>query len=378
MKQIIYCKLFLILIIHSDFSYAGWEILYQEDFEKTGILQPEEWQEDTFPQINDKDRYSEKGSYFTDQCIESPKAYRLTTSFGQADWLTAESYTRNRCTDPKTLLSIEADPAGNNNKVLRLSSPEHTDATLIRSSQQLKGKYRISMKVGFPNFGNGEYPNGYDGGETAAPWLDQTAINENGFYWLAIADTIPRPHNNIWWHHHRKIVIDTDNHFPAWMEIWNGIEFISSGKNPIMMFALDGKGKSDPKTGKPFISFSDWKWQPSGEIKAVDAYLPDQWYDVEIERDQDSFTLKLSGRFAHGGYRDYVATINIRQNHIWHHNRQPEQTKTNCQNKNEQTSHFWPDYFYFGDPHINYYEGEVYYDDIKVGEYFQMSLLKIE
>ena len=186
------------------------------------------------------------------------------------------------------------------------------------------------------------------------------------FYWLAIADTIPRPHNNIWWHHHRKIVIDTDNHFPAWMQIWNGEEFISSGKNPILMFALDGKGKDDPKTGKPFISFSDWKWQPSGEIKAVDAYLPDQWYEVIIERDQESFTLKVSGKFAYGGYRDYVTTINVKQNNVWHHNRQPDQIWSDCQKENEQTKSSWPDYFFFGDPHINYYEGEVYYDDIKL------------
>ncbi len=125
-----------------------------------------------------------------------------------------------------------------------------------------------------------------------------------------------------------------------------------------MMFALDGKGKNDPKTGKPFISFSNWKWQPSGDIKAVDAYLPDQWYDVVIERDQESFTLKISGQFAHGGYRDCVATINIRKNHIWHHNRQPE--LTNCDNDTGQAAQFWPDYFFFGDPHINYY------DDIKL------------
>jgi hypothetical protein len=24
----------------------------------------------------------------------------------------------------------------------------------------------------------------------------------------------------------------------------------------------------------------------------------------------------------------------------------------------------WPDYFMFGDPHTNYYMGEVYYDDV--------------
>jgi hypothetical protein len=26
----------------------------------------------------------------------------------------------------------------------------------------------------------------------------------------------------------------------------------------------------------------------------------------------------------------------------------------------------WPDYFFFGDPHENYYEGEVLYDDVQL------------
>ena len=178
MRQIKDRNLLLFLIFFNDCSYAQWEIIYQENFEQSGIIQAKEWHEDTFP---DDDAFSENGSYFTDQCIESPKGYRLSTTFGYAGWLTAESYTRNRCTDPESLLSVVTDPAHSDNKVLRLSSPEHTDATLIRSSDQLRGNYRISMKVGFPNFGNGGCLNGYDGGETAEPWLDQSAINENGF-----------------------------------------------------------------------------------------------------------------------------------------------------------------------------------------------------
>lgn len=363
MKQIIYNNLFLILFLLCDCSYAEWKILYQEDFEQTKVIHSNEWQEDSFP---DRDRYSEKGSFFTDQCIESPKGFRLSSKFGQKGWLTAESYSLNRCTDPEILLSVVTDPGDKHNNVLRLSSPEHTDATLIRSSDQLTGKYRISLKVGFADFGSGTCLNGYDGGETAKPWLDQSAINENGFYWLTIADTVPRPHNNIWWHHHRKIVIDTDNHFPAWIKVWNGEEFIDSGKHPIMMFALDGNGKSYPETGKPFISFSHWKWHPSGEIKAVDAYLPDQWYEVVIERDQNSFTLKISGRFAHGGYRDYVATIDASKNCIWHYNRMTDQKNPGCHSQSDYENDAWPDYFFFGDPHINYYEGHVYYDDIKL------------
>ena len=27
---------------------------------------------------------------------------------------------------------------------------------------------------------------------------------------------------------------------------------------------------------------------------------------------------------------------------------------------------WWPEYFMFGDPHVNYYEGQVLYDDVKL------------
>ena len=332
MNQISCFTSIFFLFFTSQLSYAEWKTLYQEDFEQANIFNFGEWQKDTFP---DKDKYSENGSYFTNQYIKAVQGYRLSTSFGQAGWLSAESYSRDRCTDPTTLISIVSDPAEEdsttiNNKVMRLTSPKHTDATLIRSATQLTGRYRVSLKIGFPDFGSGNCLNGYDGDESAEPWVEQSAISENGFYWLAIADTIPRPHNNIWWHHHRKIVIDSDNHYPAWTEIWNSQEFITSGKNPVMMFVLDGEGKSDPLTGKPFTSFSNWQWHPPGQINAVDSYLPDQWYEVVIERNQNIFTLKISGHFAFGGYREYVASIDVGENCVWHYGRFSDQLNPDC------------------------------------------------
>lgn len=45
-------------------------------------------------------------------------------------------------------------------------------------------------------------------------------------------------YNNLWIHHRRKVVIDSDNHFPPWMEIHDDTRFVPSGQRPIMMFAL--------------------------------------------------------------------------------------------------------------------------------------------
>jgi hypothetical protein len=233
--------------------------------------------------------------------------------------------------------------------------------------------------VGYPNFGDGQPGlNGYDSGdETAEPWLQWDATSENGFYWLTIMDQTPRPHNGVFIHHHRKVVIDSDNHHPPWMEIYDGSQFVESGVHPVMMFAVDGTGTGDELTGKPFISYSAGNWQPSGDIKAVDSYKPGTWYDVTIERLNDTYTMTVSGDFEHGGQTTYSATIDAASRCVWHYNNDPLGGSAPC----VDTDHYpaldssyphwpadvgWPDYFMFGDPHVNYYEGFVYYDDLRL------------
>lgn len=369
---------FTVFLFLNSAAIAAWVVKHQENFDQCETVIQKQWQLDN---VTDRAIAASDDSAIESNrprsSIQPPVAYRQTNNIGESGWLTVESYTRDPQTEMTTLISVVSDPANEQNRVLRLASPQHTDATLIRSSQPLSGQYRISLKVGFANFGDGQGLNGYDGGETAGPWLNKSAIGENGFYWLAIADTIPRPQSNLWWHHHRKVVIDSDNHYPPWMQIWDGTQFITSGRHPVMLFALDGRSKGDALTGKPFISFSHWQWHASGQIRALDAYLPDQWYEVVIERDQAGFTFRISGRFAHGGYRDYVSRIDAQSRCIWHYNRPQDESTTDVRNPEcyqddgPQYARWpangaWPDYFFFGDPHINYYEGEVYYDDIRL------------
>src|SRR5438067_576654 len=80
------------------------------------------------------------------------------------------------------------------------------------------------------------------GGERAEPWWNDDATTQNDFYWLTVLDAQPRPHNNPWIHHHRKVVVDSDNNYPPWMEMVDGSRFSLNGERPIMMFALDGRG----------------------------------------------------------------------------------------------------------------------------------------
>ena len=320
----------------------GWTVAYREDFETASLPAPA-WSPDPVP---DDGPFADDGAFFKAQGVVPPKAYRITAPFGASGWLTAESYSRDSARPFSSLLSIVPDPSGAPGHVLKLASPVFTDATVVRPSQPLPAKYRISLRVGFADFGDGKPGlNGYTTGtETAEPWHpSDLASGQNGFYWLTILDAMPRPHNNTWIHHHRKVVIDSDNNTPPWMEMWTGSSFVMNGEHPIMMFALDGSQPVSDLYGPPFFSYSAGAWQPSGDVRAADSYLPGEWYSATIERSDGKFTLQISGRFKYGGVQTYRASI-------------------------DTTAVFdadgFPDWFMFGDPHVNYYQGSVYYDDV--------------
>lgn len=354
---------------------SRWVVAFQENFESASV-RPANWQSDSIP---DDGPFSDQGKYFTDQGIKAPAAYRASWPLGQSGWLTAEAYSRKDSTDLAEMLRVVTDPAGGNNRVLRIHTPAHTDGLVIRSTAPLPERYRISLRVGFADYGSGKSPNGYHGDEKAEPWRSGSATSDNGFYWLAILDALPRPHNNVWIHHHRKVVIDSDNHFPPFLEIYDGNGYRQSGVHPVMMFALDGKAQATLTTGKPFIAYANSSWQREAKIdkiRAVDAYKPDRWYDVIIERNDSQFVLQVSGDFAFGGKQTYRGALAFAENCVYHYN-QNAPPVANCVDEGyfkqlgSAFTHWpksgrWPDYLMFGDPHVNYYEGRVYYDDVKL------------
>jgi hypothetical protein len=144
-----------------------------------------------------------------------------------------------------------------------------------------------------------------------------------------------------------------------------------------MMIALDGRRHVDARSGNAFLSYAAGEWQPSGAIRAVDAYLPDTWYRATIERDGPRYTIEISGRFRHGGERTYRATVDAAATCLWHWPTTPEEAAAakGCEDPSPlpdvgaehprwPANGVWPDWFMFGDPHANYYEGEVLYDDV--------------
>jgi hypothetical protein len=329
---------------------GAWHLLYEERFEGPAPFSQTAtppWVPDTYQQA---DKYSDGGEYFKSLGVKPPTAFRAEASFGKDHWLSVAAYSRSNLTKFSDLFQVVPDPANPNHHVLKVSSPQSTDGLVVRSTNPLPAKYRVCLNVGFASFGDGKPGanslNGYLGGETDEPWSNGDASLENGFYWLTILDATPRPHNNLWIHHHRKVVIDSDNNKDAWTNIWEGKSWVADGQHPIMMFGVDKNGDDTDSTGRPFLSWSNGLLQPSGEIRAVDAYKDNTWYAACIERNEDAFVLTVSGDFKWGGQQTYIGTIPLHAVYA--------------------TDAGIPDFFMFGDPHNNYYRGTVYYDDIKL------------
>jgi len=330
---------------------GAWHLLYEEKFEGPApfsVATSPSWVPDTYQTA---DEFSDGGPHFQRLGVKPPPAaFRAEAPFSQNHWLTVAAYSRSDTTKFSDLFQVVPDPADPSNHVLKVSSPKSTDGLVVRPTNPLPARYRVCLKVGYASFGDGKPGpnslNGYLGGETDEPWLNGDATLENGFYWLTILDATPRPHNNIWIHHHRKVVIDSDNNKDAWTNIWEGKSWVADGQHPIMMFGVDKDGGDDDANGRPFLSWSNGALQPSGEIRAVDAYKDNTWYSACIERNPTNFVLTVSGDFKWGGQQTYTGTIPISAVY--------------------QAEPGIPDFFMFGDPHNNYYRGSVYYDDIKL------------
>jgi hypothetical protein len=307
--------------------------------------------------------YSESGEYYQEQNIYPPDALRNSIPLGTNSWLTAELYTRTKNPILIDYLDIITDPNSPNNQVLKLSTPKHTDAVILRPTKALPEKYQLSFKIGFINYGDDSPLNGYsNGNETAEPWREGSAVGHNGVYWLAIMDEQPKPHNNIWSHHHRKFVIDS----------WNrkGVQ------NTINVIALDGTSETHHAFGKKFISHVDKSWAKIANTP-LDNYLPNEWYEVTFTRTPIFYQFSITGKFQNAGSTTYSDRIDLRKNCVFHYNQTPEELNTVCVDNREQSflekqfpswpiNSSYPDYFVIGEPHINYYEGSVLIDDISL------------
>jgi hypothetical protein len=130
---------------------------------------------------------------------------------------------------------------------------------------------------------------------------------------LTITDKIPNaPHTNVWWHQHRKLVIDVDNN------IWG-----HGMPNPIFMVYFDKNNTLVSYDGKQIIWQSEW-------MSAVH-YQANTFYRIELEKTLQEFIFRV---FTENNQLLKEARIALSQ--IWHKDAQ--------------------EYFAIGDLHENYYQ----------------------
>jgi hypothetical protein len=307
--------------------------------------------------------FVEGGAYFSSRGGATPAANRVDVELCSRCWLIATISTQNPLSRLDGFLTVVGDPDAPHNPVLRLSTPEHTDGAILRSRSPLPKDYRISFRIGHIDYGDESELNGYDSGdETGAPWMDISAIKHNGVYWASIIDTPPAPHNNIWSHHHRKFFIDAWN-TPG--RIWG-----------VTVAGVNGLSSTDHRFGKKFIAHDGVDWRPNVTTPAF-FYLPDEWYDVTLSRQDDVFSFRVSGRFRGMGETTLAGSLDAKRHCVFHYNRSPDTLSEKCVDGEvmrigETLIPTWPhgsaypDYFMMGDPHVNFYEGSVLIDDLRL------------
>jgi hypothetical protein len=150
------------------------------------------------------------------------------------------------------------------------------------------------------------------------PEYPEGPLNENGAYLLTITDELPDlPHTNIWWHQHRKVVIDVDNN------IWG-----HGMPSPIFMVYFDRENRLMAYDGNLN------KWQ--GEWTQAVRYEPHKFYRVEIEKTAKEYITRIFSED-----NKLLKQGRVALSKVW----------------NEDKDH--EDYFALGDPHENYYQGSM-------------------
>lgn len=383
-----------------------WRLVHHETFDLPFAAPV--WIEDTYGDDSayHVDDFDEDGAFFTERGgstfvanLRRFRSFRSSSRYGDDGWLTVEAYGRDSDRDgiPETggqFASVDG--------AARLTSTRHYDGAIIRSTDPLPARYRVEVTVSDIAFGgarDGDWTqrgkvNGYDGDEVADPWLfrdddptPRSATTQNGLYFLCITDyDRPAPHNNVFIHHHRKVVMDTDNnHYDTaadspvqgtWSKVWNPQTQRGEpdGSHYVSMLWLDGESFGNDWYGNRFVSFTPVGWETSEPI-FTDKYVDGERYRFAIERDGDRYTMSVSGRFYYGGITTYRASREFRESPVtWHYNQTSGEYAPADHDEVRRYSgaehHTWPagsaypDYFLFGDPHINFYEGTAVFDDL--------------
>ncbi len=265
----------------ADFDDTGWQVRYHQDFSQ--------------------DMEGQDG-----------------LTFGQDGWLTWQLLNGGT-------ISVSGGTA-------HLQTPDFSMAALIHSTRVLPAEYRVRVRVGHIAYDLANY----EAEDLENPdFNDHGGYLENGVYFLTLTDglCVGGECAEMWWHWHRKMVIDVDNHMnyvgggetfhPVFM-VYMGLED-NGGDQGHVLRTWDGTIWDD----------SPWNWN------VAHTYAYATWYWAEVEKQDGHLTLRL-----------YDDDRNILQ--------ETDPVPLELINAMDDPV----EYLYLGEPHTDDYEGEVYFDDL--------------
>jgi len=261
-----------------DFDDTGWTVLYQENF-------------------------------------DTPFTGVDGQTFGTDDWLSFQIYNGG------SLVS--------ENGYAQIDNPDWWSAALIRSTNILPPEYKIRTMIGYINYDLDNYEQAdYDDPD----FHGSNGHPENGMYFLTVTnDTcVGNECAEEWWHYHRKMVIDVDNH-----NIGGGQQEF----HPTYLVYMDSATNS---SGHLLRSWDGTKWDSAAwNWNTAYVYDYDTWYYAELE--------KKDGQLVFGLYdADSNALVT------------PTPVPLNLVFGMDDPVEF----LYVGEPHTDDYEGDVRIDEI--------------
>jgi len=220
------------------------------------------------------------------------------------------------------------------NGYAQLNAADLWMAGLIRSTHSLPDEYKVRTRVGYVNYDLENYEQAdYDNPD----FEDHGGYHENGMYYLTVTDDtcVGDECAENWWHYHRKMVIDVDNHLNYGSP--------DTTHHPVFMVYMAPEMNSGGNllrtwTGS-YWDKSPWNWS------VAYTYAYDTWYYAELEKKDGFIVLRL-----------YDETQNIIE--------ETDPVSVDSVNAMDDPNEF----LYVGEPHTDDYEGDVRIDEITLLE----------
>ncbi len=225
------------------------------------------------------------------------------------------------------------------NGYAQLNTDDFQMAGLIRSVNSLPSEYKIRTKIGYINYDLSNY----EAEDFINPDFNtHGGYYENGVYFLTVTDDTCSGNQcaELWWHYHRKMVIDIDNHLNS-----GGGETV----HPVYMVYMAPQTNSGGNLLRTWNGSiwdeTPWNWNVAA------TYNYNSWYYAELEKRNNLLTLRL-----YDGNQIIIE----------------ETTPVSLDKVNAMNNPV--EYLYIGEPHTDDYEGNVRIDEITLFVYDSIAV----